>query len=38
MAPKDLHPDERGPSFAAVTAEDLHGYYLEDLSVGMTGV
>lgn len=38
MASKDLHPDQRGPAFAAVRPEEQNGYFLEDLSVGMTAV
>jgi 3-hydroxybutyryl-CoA dehydratase len=36
--PRDQKPEDRGPAFAPVTDDELHGYYYEDLSVGMTAV
>ncbi len=42
MAPKDDAADDfnadLGPAYAPVTDEELHGYYYEDLRVGMTAV
>ena len=36
--PRDQRPEDRGPAFAPVTNDELHGYYFEDLKVGMTAV
>jgi len=36
--PRDQRPEDRGPAFAPVTNDELHGHYFEDLSVGMTAV
>ena len=36
--PRDEWPEDRGPAFAPVTNDELHGFYFEDLTVGMTAV
>ena len=36
--PRDERPEDRGPAYAPVTSAELHGYYYEDLRVGMTAV
>jgi 3-hydroxybutyryl-CoA dehydratase len=38
MAPKDDAAENLGPAYAPVTDDELHGYYFEDLKVGMTAV
>jgi 3-hydroxybutyryl-CoA dehydratase len=38
MAPKDDAAEDLGPAYAPVTDDELHGYYFEDLRVGMTAV
>lgn len=35
---RDQRPEDRGPAFAPVTNDELHGFYFEDLSVGQTAV
>jgi 3-hydroxybutyryl-CoA dehydratase len=37
MAPRDQN-DDRGPGFAPVRPEELHGLYFEDLTIGQTAV
>ena len=34
--PRDDRPEDRGPAYAPVTSAELHGYYYEDLEIGMT--
>lgn len=36
--PRDQRPEDRGPAFAPVTNDELHGFYFEDLEVGQTAV
>ncbi len=36
--PRDERPEDRGPAFAPVTNDELHGFHFEDLTVGMTAV
>lgn len=35
---RNQRPEDRGPAFAPVTNDELHGYYYEDLTVGQTAV
>ncbi len=37
MAPRD-DSEDRGPGFAPVRPEELHGFYFEDLTIGQTAV
>jgi len=36
--PRDQRPEDRGPAFAPVTNDELHGFYFEDLRIGQTAV